>query len=101
MILADHYSLTRASPTLCRYRLGARTDGSQPSNPGSIPGSGTMIKEKIKKVWEILKTNHKIQIILVVSLTMVIALVIAAFLFWPEKQFKSTIDRYKININAF
>jgi hypothetical protein len=60
-----------------------------------------MIKEKIKKVWEILKTNHKIQIILVVSLTMVIALVIAAFLFWPEKQFKSTIDRYKININAF
>ena len=25
---------------MCRYRLGVRTDGSQPSNRGSIPRSG-------------------------------------------------------------
>ncbi len=30
------------SPPEWRYRLGVRTEGSQPSNPGSIPGSATI-----------------------------------------------------------
>jgi len=58
------------------------------------------IKEKLISCWQKIKSHQKTQIILVVSLTVIIAVIITALLLWPVKQINLNKNRYQINVNA-
>jgi hypothetical protein len=49
MFCSDRFWLAGILSLIWRYRLGARTSGSQPENPGSIPGTATILLSSLQE----------------------------------------------------